>query len=81
MRTPYDEADGFEFSDSLAVRRIMQEQEREEMRYARHRISRGPGDRDPGDDYDDDDDFDDFDDFDDYDEEEFDSSVGLTIDH
>jgi hypothetical protein len=81
MRTPYDDADGFEFSDSWAVRRIIQEQKREEMRHAKRRISRGPGDHEPGDSFDDDDDYDDFDDYEDYDEDEFDSSVGLTIDH
>lgn len=81
MLTPYDDVDGLEFSDSLAVKRIIQEQRREEMRLAQRRISVGPGDHDPDDGFDDDDDYDDFDDFDEYDEDEFDSSVGLSIDH
>jgi casein kinase II subunit beta len=79
MRTPYDDSDGFDFADSPAVRRIVQEQKREEMRHVRRRNIAGPGDHDPDDDFDDDDD-DDFDD-DDYDENDFDSYSGLSIDH
>lgn len=79
MRMPYDDAEAFDFADSLAVRRIMQEQKREEVRLAKRRSGRHISHYKPDDEFDEDeiagslDGFDDFDDFEDYDEDEFDS--------
>ena len=73
MRPFYDDNDEFAFGDVGAIRRIMREQQREELRFAR-RSKVGPGDRDHWDDDDyDDDDFD----YDDYDDEEFDRHAGM----
>lgn len=73
MRPLYDDFDEFAFDDVGAIRRIMREQQREEMRFSR-RNKVGPGDHDSWDDDDwDDDDYD----YEDYDDEEFDSHAGL----
>ena len=88
MRTPYDDVEEFDFADNLDVKRIMREQKREELRLARRRSRRGPGDSERFDDlesYD----FRDFGnygdtaavDYDDYDEDEFDSYSDVGIDH
>lgn len=85
MRPPYDDSDEFDFGDSLAVRRVIREQKREEIRLAKRRAGRhGPSTRDPFDDLGDDVSFDTTDDFDayeDYDEDEFDSYSDISIDH
>ena len=88
MRTPYDDVDEFDFADNLDVRRIMREQKREELRLARRRSGRRPGNSERFDDLESNA-FGDFGnygdtaavDYDDYDEDEFDSYSDLGIDH
>jgi hypothetical protein len=83
MRPPYDDHDPFDFEDSTSVKKILREQQREELR---HKRRRGRG-RAAALSFDDESelefsgDFDDLDDFDDYDEDEFDEYSDLTLDH
>lgn len=88
MRPPYDDLDGYEFADSLAVRRILREQRREELRFAKRRGPRDPdesGFRDhKRNHYVDntfDDDYEDYEDYDEYNDDEFDSYSGISTDH
>ena len=76
MRPSYDDFDEFDFADSLAVSRVLRDQQREERRLARRRAS-GPGDED----HYNQDAFDEFDEFDDYDDDEFDEYSGLDTDY
>ncbi|MDX1515195.1 MAG: hypothetical protein R3288_00065 [Woeseiaceae bacterium] len=79
MRPLYDEFDDFDFSDSMAVSRILKEQEREERRYASRRFQ-GPNEDHQ---YDDEDygDYQDYDDYEDYNEDEFDNYSGFDSNH
>lgn len=83
MRSPYDDHDPFDFEDSTSVKKILREQQREELRHKRRRGRGHAADLS----FDDDSDlefsggFDDIDDFDDYDEDEFDEYSDLTLDH
>jgi hypothetical protein len=76
MRPSYDDFDDFDFADSLAVSRLLRDQQREERRLARRRFA-GPGDEDSYEDYGS---YDEYDEFDDYDDDEFDAYAGLDID-
>jgi hypothetical protein len=74
----FDEFDEFDFADNFAIKRINQEQKREEIRLAKRRSSRGSRGRNRFDDY-----YEDHldkkyigsidSDYDDYNEDEFDS--------
>ena len=77
MRPLYDDFDEFEFDDSIAVKQMLREIEREQIRMASRR-KHGPGkkkrwDDDADDDFGDYEDYEDFEEYDDYDEDEFDS--------
>lgn len=76
MNPGYDDFDEFEFDDSLAVRKMLLEMRREELRQAAQR-RRGHTPRKRWDDFDDDDEDEDvygeYDGDDDYDDDEFDS--------
>lgn len=82
MRPLYDEFDEFEFDDSVAVKQMLREMEREEIRRASRR-KHGPGSRKRWeDDFDDDfpdDEVEDYEEYEDYDDNEFDSYSGLDI--
>ena len=83
MRPLYDDFDDFEFDDVVAVKQMLREMEREEMRLASRR-KHGPGkkkrwDDDVDEDFGDSEDFEDYEDYDDYDDNEFDSYSGLDI--
>lgn len=83
MRPPYDEYDGFDFADNFAVRKILREQRREQMRMSKRRAL-GPRDEDSYDDYDDIgrySNLDDHDVYDDYNDDEFDTYAGIAVDH
>ena len=71
MTRIYEDFDEFEFDDSLAVRKMLQEMRRDELRKAIQR-KRGYTQHKNWDDFDDDA-YEDYDGYDDYDEEEFDS--------
>ena len=78
MSTPFDEFDEFDFADNFAIKRINQEQRREEIRLAKRRSRRGSRGSNRFDDYYDDNLDDKYigsmeTDFDYYDEDEFDS--------
>jgi len=83
MRSPYDDHDPFDFEDSTSVKKILREQQREELRHKRRR-GRGHAAELS---FDDESDFDysggldDLDDFDEYDEDEFDEYSDITLDH
>lgn len=77
MHKSYDDFDDFDFDDREVVRRMLQEQAREELRMASRR-RKGAADKYRWDRFDVDSDepgneFDDLDDYSDYDEDEFDS--------
>jgi hypothetical protein len=77
MRPLYDDFDEFDFDDSAAVKQMLREMQREEIRLASRR-KRGPGNKqrwkdEDDEDFDDFDDFEDYEDYEDYDGEEFDS--------
>lgn len=83
MRPLYDEFDDFEefdFSDSMAVNRILREQQRDERRYASRRFH-GPNDDRQHDDYEDYSDYEDYEDYEDYNEDEFDTYSGYDSNH
>jgi hypothetical protein len=80
MRPLYDDFDEFDFDDSVAVKQMLREMQREELRLASRR-KRGPGNRQRWQDEDDDDaaefedyaDYEDSENYEDYDDDEFDS--------
>jgi hypothetical protein len=74
MRPLYDDFDEFDFDDSAAVKQMLREMQREEIRLASRR-KRGPGNKQRWTDEDDDDldEFEDYEDYEDYDSDEFDS--------
>ena len=74
MTRTYDDFDEFEFDDSFAVRKMLQEMRRDELRKAIER-KRGHTQHRHWNDVDDndDDDYDGYEDYDDYDDDEFDS--------
>jgi hypothetical protein len=76
MRPLYDDFDEFDFDDSAAVKQMLREMQREEIRLSSRR-KRGPGHKqrwqDEDEDEDDVEDFEDYEDYEDYDGEEFDS--------
>lgn len=84
MRPVYDDFDEFDFDDSVAVKQMLREMQREEMRLASRR-RRGPGgkqrwkDEDNEDfgDFDGYEDYKDYKDYEDYDDDEFDSYSAL----
>lgn len=82
MRPLYDEFDEFEFDDSVAVKQLLREMEREEIRMAGRR-KHSPGNKKRwNDEFEDefpDDEFEDYEEYDDYDDNEFDSYSGLDI--
>lgn len=85
MRPLYDDFDEFEFDDSAAVKHMLRELQREEVRMASRR-RHGPGvkkrwdDDFEDDDYDDFEDYEDVDEYDDYDDDEFDSYATVNDD-
>ena len=72
MTRIYDDFDEFEFDDSFAVRKMLQEMRRDELRKAIQR-KRGNTQQHHWDDFDDDDEYGASDDYEDYDDDEFDS--------
>lgn len=81
MRPWYDDFDEFDFDDSAAVKQMLREIQREEIRLASRR-KRGPGNKQRWKEEDDDDfeeleDYEDYEDYDDYDDDEFDSYSAL----
>ena len=79
MRPLYDDFDEFEFDDSAAVKHILRDLQREEIRMASRR-RHGPGTKKRwSDEFEDDDseDFEEVEDFDDYNDDEFDSYSAL----
>ena len=74
MRPLYDDFDEFDFDDSAAVKQMLREMQREEIRLASRRKG-GPGNKHRWTDDDDDDldEFEDYEDYEDYDGDEFDS--------
>ena len=82
MRPLYDDFDEFEFDDSAAVKHILRDLQREEIRMASRR-RHGPGakkrysDEFEDDDYGDSEDYEETEDFDDYNDDEFDSYSAL----
>jgi len=85
MRPLYDDFDEFDFDDSVAVKHMLRDLQRDETRMASRR-KQGPGTKkrwedDPeDDDYDDYEDYEDDEDFDDYNDDEFDSYSALDLD-
>lgn len=85
MRPFYDDFDEFEFDDSVAVKQMLREMEREDLRMASRR-RRGPSNKKRWDDDFDDDliadnpgAHEDYEIYDDYDDDEFDSYSGLDV--
>ncbi len=84
MRSLYDDFDEFEFDDSVVVRQMLKELQREEVRRAVRRKN-GPGNKKRWDDEPDDDfgdyesyeEYDESNDYEDYDDDEFDAYSGL----
>jgi hypothetical protein len=76
----FDDFDSFDFADSAVVRKILQEQFRDEVRYSMRR-SHGPDRRRQLGEFDDDEDLDGLDDYADYDDDEFDRYAGLDFDN
>ena len=81
MRPLYEELDGFDFDDTLDVKRSMREQRREAERLARRRAGRGRSSMKLFADPDDDVDSDFIEVYEDYNEDEFDSYSDISIDH
>ena len=77
MRPLYEDFDEFDFDDSVAVKQMLREMQREEIRLASRR-KRGPSHKqrwkdEDDDDFEESDSYEDYEEYEDYDGEEFDS--------
>jgi hypothetical protein len=76
----FDEFDNFDFADSAVVKRMLQEQFRDQIRYSNRR-HQGPNRKRQPERFDEDEDYDEFEDYSDYDDDEFDRYAGLDFDN